>query len=98
ADDLTFIIVNRQGSGKKPSILTIFAPKRKSILPRLTGRERTLDTFHHASHFFGMMDFLPAPPLHFFQRGSSVIVPTLVVPENVTFGIRHPCKLRNGVS
>ena len=46
----------------------------------------------------GVMHRLPSPPAHLFEGGSSVIVPAVVVPEQVAIGVAHPCHLRNRVS
>ena len=37
-----------------------------------------------------MMGLVPAPPLHFFEIESRIVVPLLVVPENPTVGVGHP--------
>ena len=40
---------------------------------------------------------LPAPAFHLFEGGAGVLVPALVVPEDVAIGVGHPGELRDGV-
>jgi hypothetical protein len=40
-----------------------------------------------------MMDLLPAPAFHLFESSPGVIVPAVVVPEDVTLMIGHPSQL-----
>src|SRR4029079_10850305 len=67
------------------------------IFPRFSGGECDFDAFDNPAHLIWMMDLLPAPALHLFQRGTCVLVPAVVVPKDVTLPVRHPGKLRNGV-
>src|SRR5258708_35958996 len=43
------------------------------------------------------MNALPSPTLHFFKGRARVLVPALVVPEDVSIGFCHPGELRNAV-
>src|SRR6516162_841769 len=96
-DHLVFFIFDRESARKEPSVLAILAAQRKGIFPRLSCVKGDFDTFDYSAHFIRVMNFLPTPSLHLFERRAGVIVPAIIVPKNVSFLVCHPCKLRNGI-
>jgi hypothetical protein len=45
----------------------------------------------------GMMNFLPSPALHLFERGAGIVVPTFVVPVDPARLVGGPGKLTDVV-
>lgn len=91
--DTAMLIADRQRPRKKPPVLALFASERKRVFPRLARIERMPDFPNHPVDVIWMMDFLPAPTLHFLKRRAGVIKPTLIVPVNPTRGVGHPGEL-----
>src|SRR6185437_7087658 len=85
----------RHRPGKEPSILSVAPPQRERIFPWFPGVPGVLNPCDDAIHMIRMMNGFPPPTLHLLQRRARIIEPALVVPEDPTFGIGHPCELRN---
>src|SRR5207249_7064933 len=56
-----------------------------------------LDALDYSTDLVGMVNLLPTPSLHLFKGRARVLVPAIVVPEDVTFAIGHPRELWDGV-
>jgi hypothetical protein len=89
-DNSTFCVFNRKRARQKPPVFTTLTSQGKRIFPWDAGREGRFNSFDDSTDFVRMMDFLPAPTLHVFERGAGIVVPAIIVPKDVTLTIRHP--------
>src|SRR5205809_5894963 len=71
--------------------------KRKSVFPRFASGKGDLDALDYSTYLVGMVNLLPTPSLHLFKCSARVLVPAIVVPEDVTLAIGHPRELWDGV-
>ncbi len=75
---------------QEPAVLAVGAPEREGVLPRLAGPERLADTLHDALDVIGVVDVTPAPAKHLLDGGAGVVVPALVVPDDVAVRLGDP--------
>ena len=78
---------------QKPAVLPVVPPQREGVFPGLARGDARQVALVDAGHQLGVVHLLPAPALHFLQPGARVIVPLLVVPEDVARGLGHPGQL-----
>src|SRR5579872_1029885 len=44
-----------------------------------------------------MMHSFPSPAFDIFESSAGVVIPALVIPEDRSIGVCHPCELGNGI-
>ena len=98
AYNLSIVVFDRLGPRQKPAIGPIMSTQRKRIFPVRSVGKTLLDAFDDTIDMVWMMDLLPSPPSHLFQRRACIIEPAFVVPLNVPGAVSHPCKLSDVVS
>ena len=90
-------VPNGPRPAQKPAVLPVVPPQREGVFPGLPGLDGGQVPGIHAGCQGGVVHLHPAPALHGFQGRARVVVPLLVVPENVAGGVGHPGQLRNVV-
>src|SRR5262249_36312947 len=97
ADDVAGLVANGQSAREEPAIAAVTAAQRECVLPGRTVLEALPDTPDDALDMIGMVNFLPAPSLHFLERRPRVVMPTFVLPVDPARRISGPCKLTDVV-
>ena len=84
--------------GEKWSEHPVGSFDRKNHVERLASRDGFRPPSEHFWQLVGVVDVLPTPTFHRLGRGAGVVIPTAVVPKNMSIGARHPSEVRDGVS
>ena len=96
-ENLASIIFERHGSGEMHAHFAVVASKRKRVFPGVADRQCDFPSRNHSFQFRWVVNFLPAPALHFLRCRASVVVPSLIIPEDRSISFSHPRELRDGV-
>ena len=93
----TLRILHRLHASQKHAEPPVRSAQRELHLKRLPGENRPPPPLENLREHLGVMHALPAPAYHLLRCRPRVIMPALVVPEDVTVSMGHPRELRDGV-
>src|SRR5262245_38394 len=82
---------------EEPAEIAVTTAQREGVLPRLVVLEAFSDVPGNAFEMIGMVQFLPAKALYLIERGSGIVIPSLVVPIPLAFRVGRPGKLAHVV-
>src|SRR5579871_738195 len=80
----------RIGRAQEPAVVAILATQGERVLPRRAAFETVSDALDDPIYMIRVMDLLPAPTLHLWERCPGIFIPTLVVPVDPALSIRCP--------
>src|SRR5437879_7570146 len=90
ADDVALAIADWSDAGQEPAENAVSTTQGKFHLKSPSRRQRRFPLFQYGGQNFRVMHRLPAPPFHLFRCSARVLVPSCVVPEDVTVAACHP--------
>src|SRR5215831_17184475 len=88
--DTSLRIAQRIDPCEERTELSVGAAEREDHIEWLAGLDALLPALHDGRENFGVVHGLPAPAFHLLGSRAGVLVPALVVPEDVAVGPRHP--------